>query len=138
MKNKTSSSRKSQITDFPKKERQAIYERDNGQCIFCGTMENLTIAHVFYSRTKGGAGVQENGVLACRECHNKLDYGRPKEKERYERLAKDYLMECYPFLIPHELRYKKGRGKYEFREKMNERASRFSLRYDGIDDSEGN
>ena len=129
MKKNTSNNHRSQVCEFPKKERLAIYNRDKNRCIFCGATSSLTIAHVFFSRAKGGLGVQENGVLACRDCHNKLDHGRPKEKLRYEKIAKEYLLEFYPFLLFHELRYKKGRGKYEFREKMIERENRQMIKY---------
>ena len=53
--------------------RQAILERDNYMCRYCGGTSNLQIDHV-YPRSKGGGDEIRNLVVACQPCNlKKLD-----------------------------------------------------------------
>ena len=63
------------VTEFDKKTRQTIYERDNHRCVLCYGTTFLGIAHVFVPRSKGGLGVVENGALLCQNCHHAMDNG---------------------------------------------------------------
>jgi 5-methylcytosine-specific restriction endonuclease McrA len=50
---------------------QYIFERD-GFCIFCGSPNNLTPAHVI-NRSQGGSDSPNNIVTACLTCHSLFD-----------------------------------------------------------------
>jgi 5-methylcytosine-specific restriction endonuclease McrA len=47
-----------------------IFERDNGQCVRCGTTADLehTPHHVLF-KSQLGKGTMDNGVTVCRSCH---------------------------------------------------------------------
>lgn len=55
---------------FPKSVRKAIYERDNGKCQVCGGI-GTEIHHVMF-RSRGGRGVETNGLTLCHTCHSKI------------------------------------------------------------------
>jgi 5-methylcytosine-specific restriction endonuclease McrA len=48
--------------------RESIKERDGHRCVYCGSIENLTIDHV-RPRSLGGATSADNCVTACRPCN---------------------------------------------------------------------
>lgn len=52
--------------------RKNIFKRDNHQCQYCGSNENLTIDHII-PKSKGGDSTWENLVTACTSCNNKKD-----------------------------------------------------------------
>lgn len=56
-------------TNFSAKTAREIFERDNYQCVRCGSpyLENLP-HHVIY-RSQLGEGSKRNGVTICRDCH---------------------------------------------------------------------
>lgn len=76
--------------EFSQKERKKIYERDNGQCIFCSMnyhMEgtnwfNLQIDGVMHyiPRSQNGLGIEQNGALGCKHHHYMLDHGSRREE----------------------------------------------------------
>ena len=45
-----------------------IKRRDGNRCVYCGSVENLTIDHV-RPRSKGGTTTADNCVTACKECN---------------------------------------------------------------------
>ena len=48
----------------------AIYERDNGACVKCGTSQDLeAIPHHCRYKSQMGLGTIDNGILLCRSCH---------------------------------------------------------------------
>lgn len=57
--------------------RTKIFARDNGQCVFCGTIHNLTIDHKI-PLSKGGANNEDNLQTLCKDCNhakgNKMNY----------------------------------------------------------------
>lgn len=52
----------------PKHLREACYRRDNWQCVYCGSTDDLTADHVI-PRAKGGVDELWNLVTACRKCN---------------------------------------------------------------------
>jgi 5-methylcytosine-specific restriction endonuclease McrA len=82
--------------EFDKKTREKIYSRDQYRCINCHDTGMLGVAHVFVPRSKGGLGVEENGVLMCQRCHHEMDNGRVKEiSEMIKKVAEEYLKKQY-------------------------------------------
>lgn len=55
------------ILDRPS--RNAIFQRDNYHCQYCGSASNLTIDHVI-PLSKGGGDTWDNLVTACLSCNN--------------------------------------------------------------------
>ena len=54
--------------------KKKIRDRDGNRCINCDSIENLTIAHTFKWKSKGGLAVEFNGITLCRTCHDKMDF----------------------------------------------------------------
>ena len=52
--------------------RKNIFKRDNNQCQYCGSKDNLTVDHVI-PKSKGGVSSWDNLVTACSKCNNKKD-----------------------------------------------------------------
>ena len=102
-------SKRSKATDITNTVRKEVVKRDTPrdvpQCIFCGSVYNLQIAH-YIPRSAGGLGIKENLACACYVCHSKLDQSTNRESMlvQFER----YLRRCYPDWNPSKLKYKKG------------------------------
>jgi len=96
--------RRTKAMAIPPKVKKAVYERDWGRCIFCGSL-GLPEAH-YISRAHGGLGVEPNIVTSCRRCHDRLDNSpdRPYMLEE----AKEYLKAQYPEWDETKLIYRKG------------------------------
>lgn len=60
--------------DQPKREKipreivDAVYTRDGGRCVYCGSTENLQLDHMI-PFSKGGATTLENLQLLCQKCN---------------------------------------------------------------------
>lgn len=99
-------SKQANARNFSPKTRKMIYERDNGQCIFCRMhyrmqgaqwydLEIDGIMH-FIPRSQNGMGVVENGALGCRWHHRMFDNGSEGNREEMKGLYREYLMNYYP------------------------------------------
>ncbi len=105
---KIRTSKRSKFSEYSITERKAIYERDMEKCIYCSGKVYLGIAHIFASRTKGGKGCKENGVVLCQICHNNLDNGKDENlRNEIQKYCENYLTNNYPKLNINELIYKK-------------------------------
>ncbi len=59
---------KSSRPPIPRAVAQAVYARDGGRCVYCGSAQNLQFDHIIpYS--KGGADSMENLQILCRSCN---------------------------------------------------------------------
>jgi 5-methylcytosine-specific restriction endonuclease McrA len=101
-------SKKSKATDIPYKVKEAVWERDNHSCIYCGktgygVMPN---AH-FIPRSKGGLGVEENVVTLCQDCHYNYDFGGKDISNIYRKYIRNYLSEKYEDWREEDLVYEK-------------------------------
>jgi 5-methylcytosine-specific restriction endonuclease McrA len=68
-------SKMSKACDISPKVRKEVLERDNHQCIICGTNQNLQIAH-YVSRARLGLGIPQNLAVMCASCHYQMDNGK--------------------------------------------------------------
>ena len=48
--------------------RKNIFKRDNYECVYCGSSNNLTLDHVI-PKSKGGENPWDNLVTACQKCN---------------------------------------------------------------------
>lgn len=94
-------SKRSVACDISSEVRKIVKDRDKA-CIFCGSAQDLEIAH-YISRGSGGLGIPENLTLACHKCHVELDQG--VKGKYYKAYQKAYLYELYPGF--NDRRYKK-------------------------------
>ena len=58
--------------------RDNIFKRDEFQCVYCPSKDNLTIDHVIPS-SRGGGNTWDNMVTCCAKCNNKKDNMTPQE-----------------------------------------------------------
>lgn len=103
--------------EFPEKERKKIYERDNGECIFCSIQyrmegalwQDLQIDGVMHyiSRKQGGLGIEQNGALGCHWHHRMLDNGSSGHREEMLEYFREYLQSHYRDWNEHKLTYDK-------------------------------
>ena len=77
-----------------KEEKAIIRKRDNHKCFFCESKTNLTAAHIFYWAKDNGKATQENLMCLCRECHDKMDFGKGVDRDTQLRM----LRQCYAYL----------------------------------------
>ena len=85
----------SKACDFPPKVRKEIMRREQSKCAYCHSRHNLSIAHAFVPRSKGGLGVKENGVVLCAVCHHRYDNGLDKEHEPIRKYIESYMRRLY-------------------------------------------
>lgn len=105
------------LLQFPPKVRKRIEERDE-YCIFClmqydpmpvpGSLGGRLkeIAH-FANKSKGGLGIEQNGVLICDHHHGILDNGRLGLRDEMLEVMKAHLMDHYPDWNEEDLYFKK-------------------------------
>lgn len=85
-------SKRSNACEISTKVRQAVYMRDNGKCIICGSNRGIPNAH-FIKKSQGGLGIEENVVTMCPDCHYEEDFGQ--DTNLYEYKIENYLRACY-------------------------------------------
>lgn len=96
-------------TDIQKGVKDAVWERDNHECIFCHKKVSIFYANAhLIPRSQGGLGIEKNIFTACQHCHSEQENGLNTKK--YEQEAEIYLKSKYKDWNRQELTYKK----YEF------------------------
>lgn len=63
----------------PPATRAAVYERDHYKCVYCGSMDDLTIDHK-KPLSKGGKNKYDNMVTACADCNGQKADGKPPRR----------------------------------------------------------
>ena len=97
-------SKRSKACAIPPKVKQAVYERDKGQCIVCGA-PGIPNAH-YIRRSQGGLGIEQNVVTLCLTCHYRFDNGDKRKELGAVILA--YLKSRYPSWRKADVIYRKG------------------------------
>lgn len=92
---------------IPPKIKKEVEERDNHQCIFCGSPYARGECH-YVNRSQGGLGIAKNLVTACAYHHREMDNG--KNIKMYRDIARDYLKSKYPDWNEDDLIYNKWKG----------------------------
>lgn len=59
---------------IPREVKEAVYKRDKGVCVLCGSFMGEPVAHVV-RRSQGGLGIERNIVTLCHQCHRAYDEG---------------------------------------------------------------
>lgn len=97
-------SKRSRACDITQAVKQAVWERDNGQCVVCGSHYAMPNAH-YISRAKGGLGIEQNILTLCLDCHRRYD--QTTDRKAMKEYLKEYLKSQYPNWEESELYYKK-------------------------------
>ena len=92
--------------DIPLRVRNEVLERDNFQCIICGSNQNLQMAH-YVSRARLGLGIPKNLATMCVSCHFQMDNG--KYHKELQQAVREYLQAHYSDWKEEDLTYKKWR-----------------------------
>lgn len=98
MKNK-----RTKALEIPSRVKNAVYERDNGACVWCAKRGEPNAHYV--PRSQGGKGIEENILTLCWDCHMRYDQSEHRAKMR--EFFKSYLKSKYPDWDEENLIYKK-------------------------------
>ena len=97
--------KRAKACDITKKVKDIVWERDNHQCIICGSCYAMPNSH-YIRRSQGGLGIEENIVTMCQRCHTEYDQG--SGRAAIASYTEQYLRSKYPNWNPKKLIYKKG------------------------------
>ena len=98
--------RRTKACDIPPRVKKAVFERDEGCCVWCGKQGEPN-AH-FIPRSQGGLGIEENILTLDWGCHLKYDQSTDRPKMRA--FFKEYLKSKYPDWDEAKLIYQKYGG----------------------------
>ena len=109
--NKTSkvkkSTKRTPMLGITKKVKLAVWQRDNGRCIFCGKLVSWNYANShFIKRSHGGLGIEQNIMTNCQKCHDLFD--NTPYRDKMGKYAEEYLSSHYSNWNKDDLKYKKG------------------------------
>ena len=96
--------KRTKALSIPKSVKDAVYMRDRGVCVLCGSYYGEPVAHVI-RRSQGGLGIEKNIVTLCPRCHREYDEGRNRNKH-YVRLVA-HLKGFYPDWNREDMIYRK-------------------------------
>lgn len=98
--------KRAKACDIPKAVKDAVWKRDDGKCIICGSRYAFPNSH-FIRRSQGGLGTTEQNIVTmCQRCHSMYDQGI--DRKAIEAYTEKYLKSIYPDWDREKLVYKKG------------------------------
>lgn len=100
-----SKAKRTKALEIPPKVKKAVFERDEGCCVWCGRQGEPN-AH-FISRAQSGLGIEENILTLCFDCHRRYDQSEHRKDMR--KFFRGYLESKYPDWNEEDLVYKKER-----------------------------
>lgn len=76
--------------------KEKVYERARGRCELCGSFYPVDFHHILLKKQLG-KGIEQNCILLCRECHDKI-HSKVRGVTRWEmeEKANKYLSDFYP------------------------------------------
>ena len=77
---------------IPKEVKEAVFERDNYCCVYCGSPSGEPVAH-YLARSQGGSGIEENILTLCYKCHRRYD--QTHHRAEMKTFFKNYLKKKY-------------------------------------------
>lgn len=83
-----------------------VFLRDEGKCVFCGSVYGIPNAH-FIPRSHCGMGVAQNILTLCPTCHHRYD--NTEDRQMMKEVFREYLRSKYPDWDEKTLYYKKWR-----------------------------
>ena len=89
------------------KVKDAVWARDEGCCVVCGSPNAAPNAH-YIARSHGGLGIEENIVTLCHDCHRTFDFGIAGEQETIGEILRTHFKIHYPDWDDDNLIYRKG------------------------------
>lgn len=99
--------RETKATSISRATKKAVWQRDFGRCVLCGSANAGPYCH-FIRRSQGGLGIPENIWTGCQRCHEAFDsegIGGPL----HERM-RGYFRTLYPEWDKIDLVYRKWRA----------------------------
>ena len=99
--------RETKATAITPATKKAVWERDCGRCVFCGSINAGPHCH-FIRRSHGGMGIEQNIWTGCDSCHEEFDK-EPSDGPKHMEM-KSYLKGWYPGWDEADLVYKKYGG----------------------------
>ena len=88
------STKRAKALAIPGSVKDAVWERDEHRCVYCGSPYALPEAH-YIPRSRGGLGIEQNILTLCRKHHDLYDHGRRELKEEMREYFKRYLEARY-------------------------------------------
>lgn len=96
--------KRTKALDISKSVKDAVWKRDGGCCVYCGSPRAMPNAH-YIPRSHGGLGIPKNIVTLCCDCH--MRYDNTAERPIIKQFLKSYLQSKYPEWDETELIYRK-------------------------------
>ncbi len=97
--------KRTKALSISKSVKDAVWKRDGGYCVLCGSPYAQPNAH-YISRAQGGLGIERNIVTLCLNCHRRYDQTPDRAEIRLD--LREYLESKYPDWDESQLIYQKG------------------------------
>lgn len=97
-------SKRTKALAIPDEVKRAVWDRDGGRCVCCGSRMASPNAH-YIARSQGGLGIEQNVLTLCADCHRKYDQSVKRKELRA--FFRGYLKKTYPGWDEAELIYKR-------------------------------
>lgn len=96
--------RQTKATSISPATKKAVWQRDFGRCVLCGSINAGPHCH-FVRRSQGGLGIQENIWTGCQRCHEAFD--SEATTGPLHEIMRDYFRTIYPEWNENNLKYRK-------------------------------